>query len=128
IGHYDICKEMNNLVLQGSLLTLFPPNAKNDEVGTYPTTNDFVKCLQQFIEIGFKLSKSVITDILILYEQHLDKIGDTLLEAFQVVRSQTKFEIVGCCVVEAIKVDRHLEKYPVLDFLKTHIEEPCLEL
>ena len=41
-------------------------------------------------------------NILKSYKQHLDKIEDTLLKAFQVVRNQTRFEIV-----EAIKVGRN---------------------
>ena len=65
IGYHNICRDVNNLVLQGSLLILFYPNAKNDEVHVYPTTNGFVERLQQLITVGFKLTKSVMTDILI---------------------------------------------------------------
>ena len=94
IGYYDICRDVNNLVLQGSLLILFHPDVKIEKVHT----NDFVKCLQRFINIGFKLTKSVMTDILTLYEQHLDKIGNTFLEAFQIIRkSNLKLLDVVCC-------------------------------
>jgi len=58
VGYHDICKDVNNLVLQGSLLILFYPNHKNEKACNYPTTNDFVKHIQQLIKIGFKLTTS----------------------------------------------------------------------
>jgi len=79
IGYHDICIDVNNLVLQGSLLILYYPNSKNDEDCASPTMNDFVDRIQQFIKVGFKLTKSVMADILFLYEQHLTKIGATLI-------------------------------------------------
>src|SRR5438874_10040588 len=93
IGYHDICRDVNDLVIQGCILRLFPLNPPVD--WHVPTKRKIVNELNHLINIGFKLTKSAMVNILYLYENKLDIIGDSvLLESFHEVRREPKNVII----------------------------------
>ncbi|CAG8718009.1 1624_t:CDS:1, partial [Scutellospora calospora] len=70
IDYFDICKNMNDLVIQGVILILFLPASIN-------FINDkkiVVKRLKELIELGFALNDKVIFDIFLLQANFLEMI------------------------------------------------------
>ncbi|GBB83847.1 hypothetical protein RclHR1_01050021 [Rhizophagus clarus] len=123
IGYHEICSDVNDLVMQGALLILFPPTPPAD--WERPDTNIVVKRLKQLINLGFKLSASVMEEALHLFGHRLNEIGDTLLEAFQIVhKKKSKSAIASLCLVQAIKPERNHKKIDLLEFLNDRIEQP----
>src|SRR5437764_5909218 len=77
IGYHDICRDVNDLVIQGCILRLFPLNPPvgwND-----PTKKKVVNELNHLVDIGFKLTKSAMVNILCFLENRLDMIVDSIL-------------------------------------------------
>ncbi|RIB08413.1 hypothetical protein C2G38_2211725 [Gigaspora rosea] len=119
IGYIDICKDVNDLVLQGAILILYPPTPTNE--WTRPDVNKINERLSEFLELGFKLTYSLICDILQLFEHRLDDIGETLLESFSFLKRDEYF--FKNCIIEAIKSERNLKKLNLLDFLYNIIKQ-----
>ncbi|GBB90026.1 hypothetical protein RclHR1_01690011 [Rhizophagus clarus] len=112
IGYYEICDDVNDLVIQGALLILFPFTPPND--WECPDVNLVVTRLKQFIDLGFKLTNIVIIDILRLFEHRLDEIGDLLMNSFQKIRNEPRSVIVNSCINDLNNPERNRN---VLKFL-----------
>ncbi|CAH1757779.1 1104_t:CDS:2 [Entrophospora sp. SA101] len=116
IGYYDICRDVNDLVIQGCILRLFPLNTPvgwND-----PSKKIVVNQLRDLIRVGFKLTKAAMVNILCFCENRLDTIGDSImLESFCEVRNEPKIDIIQKCLIEMTQADREV-KSKVLDFLR----------
>ncbi|CAG8716548.1 1181_t:CDS:2, partial [Funneliformis mosseae] len=80
IGYSDICNDVNDLVMQGALLILFPPTPASD--WNCPTVSIVIARLKELIKLGFQLKYIVIVDALHMFEHRLDEIGDILWDAF----------------------------------------------
>jgi hypothetical protein len=123
IGYHEICSDVNDLVMQGALLILFPPTPPAD--WERPDTRTVVKRLKQLINLGFKLTASVMEEALHLFEHRLIEIGDTLLESFQIVhKKKSKSAIASLCLIQAIKPERSHKKTDLLEFLNDRIDQP----
>ena len=85
IEYYDICDDVNDLVMQGALLILFPPTPASD--WTCPSTDTVFSRLDELRNLGFKLKDNVVVDALHMFEHRLDEIGDILWDAFLEIRS-----------------------------------------
>src|SRR5439155_25758025 len=122
IGYHDICRDVNDLVIQECILRLSPLHTP--PVDCYDQTKKkVVNELKHLIGIGFKLTKSAMVNILCLCENRLDMIGDSILiEAFHEVRQEPKSVITQKCLIEITQVDREINKnFKVLDFLISNI-------
>ncbi|RIB11774.1 hypothetical protein C2G38_2202591 [Gigaspora rosea] len=103
IGYYDIVNDVNDHVIQGALLLLFPPIPPKDYV--MPTVKEIVNYLQKLIDLGFDLTAIVILDILQLFENKLNNIGERIIQAFISVRKNEKRdELFKKIVGETIKL------------------------
>ncbi|CAB5378089.1 hypothetical protein RhiirA5_424872 [Rhizophagus irregularis] len=123
IGYYEICSDVNDLVMQGALLILFPPTPPAD--WERPDTKIVVKRLKQLINLGFKLTASVMEEALHLFEHKLNEIGDVLLESFQIIhKKKSKSAIASLCLIQAIKPERSHRKTDLLEFLNDRIDQP----
>ncbi|RIB13269.1 hypothetical protein C2G38_2198339 [Gigaspora rosea] len=120
IGYHGICKDVNDLVMQGAVLILYPPTPPED--WTRPSTKDVSDRLEELIEIGFELSYTIIGDIMQLFEQRLPAIGNTLIEAFIQARNDTKENLLSKCLIEALKPNRKLKGTEVFEFLYRAID------
>ncbi|CAB5387093.1 unnamed protein product [Rhizophagus irregularis] len=72
IGYYEICNDVNDLVMQGALLILFPPTPASD--WSCPSIEMVISRLVELINLGFSLKDNVIIDALRMFEHRLNEI------------------------------------------------------
>lgn len=120
-GYTEICHELNELVMQGALLILFPPTTPSD--WKIPNIQNVVERLQELKGIGFQLTDAVIGDALFLFENRLKEFGDIFMEAFQKVRGESKNILARRCFYEITKRERQIKSTSLLDFLFQHIDQ-----
>jgi hypothetical protein len=120
-GHTEICRDVNELVMQGALLILFPPSPTQD--WKPPTVQKVVERLQELKEIGFQLTDAVIGDAFFLFENRLNDFGDIFMDAFQNVRGEQKSILASRCFYEVTKPERNLKSKVLLEFLFQHINQ-----
>ncbi|CAG8437507.1 12659_t:CDS:1 [Acaulospora colombiana] len=120
IGYVEICRDVNDLVLQGALLILFPPNPLDTYV--QPKVCEIVSKLAELTKLGFHLSTSVMADAFLIFEQKLETIGDVMIKAFQEIQEETCSQIASECLEEIAKPGKNLRNSNVLNFLKNYIE------
>jgi hypothetical protein len=65
IGYYKICGDVNELVMQGALLILFPPTPQND--WECPGVCAIITRLNQLIDLEFKLTDIVMEEAFHLF-------------------------------------------------------------
>ncbi|CAG8805439.1 11947_t:CDS:2, partial [Dentiscutata erythropus] len=83
-----------------------------------PTVKEIVEKLQELIDLGFKPTAAVILDILQLFENRLNNVGERIINSFISVRKNEKREeFYKKIVVEAIKSERNIKKVEVFNFL-----------
>ncbi|CAG8445409.1 11193_t:CDS:1, partial [Scutellospora calospora] len=121
IGYYGICKDVNDLVMQGAVLILYPPTPP--ENWNEPTIKEVTDRLEELIDIGFDLSYTIIGDIIQLFEQRLPTIGNTLIDAFVTARNDKKEELVFKCLIEVLKSSRKLKGIDCFEFLYGAIDK-----
>jgi hypothetical protein len=112
IGYHEICSDVNDLVIQGALLILFPSTPPND--WECPDVNTVVTRLRKFTDLGFKLTNTVINDIFRLFENRLNEIGDLLMNTFQQIRNEPRSVIVSSCINNLNNPERNRN---ILNFL-----------
>ncbi|POG83181.1 hypothetical protein GLOIN_2v1490054 [Rhizophagus irregularis DAOM 181602=DAOM 197198] len=118
IGYYEICNDVNDLVMQGALLILFPPTPASD--WSCPSIEMVISRLAELINLGFSLKDNVIIDALHMFEHRLDEIGDILWDAFLAIRSgENVYSLALKFFREAFKPERNLKKDDLLNFLKS---------
>ncbi|CAG8464906.1 5063_t:CDS:2 [Scutellospora calospora] len=78
IGYFNMCQDLNGLVLQGATLILFPPT--NDLWNN--SKEAIVKRFKELIDLGFELNDKIIYDIFNPYIKKLDRIGGIFLNSF----------------------------------------------
>ena len=119
IGYYEICSDVNELVMQGALLILFPPTPPE-----LPSINDVADRLNQLISFGFQLTDIVMEGALHLFEHRLNEIGDILMDSFQIVHNKSRSDIARSILIQAIKPERNHKKTDLLEFLIDKIDDP----
>jgi hypothetical protein len=121
IGYHEICDDVNDLVMQGALLILFPPTPALDWF--CPTSDTVISRLSELIYLGFKLQDNVIIDALHMFENRLDEIGNILWDAFIIIRnSEHLYSLALKFFREAFKPERNLKKDDLLNFLKSKFD------
>lgn len=121
IGYYEICKDVNDLVMQGALLILFPPTLASD--WSCPSVDTVISRLSELSDLGFRLKENVIIDALHTFEHRLDDIGNILWDAFLTIRSGDTYFLALQFFREALKPERNLKKYDLLNFLKSKFND-----
>ncbi|CAG8603188.1 5982_t:CDS:1 [Funneliformis mosseae] len=121
IGYEEICEDLNDLVLRGALLILFPSAPSSDWV--CPTVSNVISRLNDLISLGFILKDSVIIDALHMFEHRLDEIGNILWSVFCTIRfSETIDSLALNFFREALKPERNLKKDYLINFLKSKFD------
>ncbi|CAG8464028.1 1921_t:CDS:2 [Acaulospora morrowiae] len=92
IGYYQICSDVNDLVMQGALLILFPPTPSCGYV--CPDVNRVNERLEELIKPGFDLTYNVIGDIMQIFENRLSDVGGIFLESFVKIKGITVKELL----------------------------------
>ena len=102
IGYVDICSNINEPVLEGAMLILFPPSPPTEWI--CPPVEKVVMRLNELIELGFELSDYVVVNILQIFEHRLDDIGEIIWNAFTTIRTgDTTFSFVFGLFQEAFE-------------------------
>ncbi|CAG8551808.1 4013_t:CDS:1 [Paraglomus brasilianum] len=126
IGYNEIVHDVNDLVMQGSLLILYPPTPTACWVK--PGLDQVVKQLKDLQNIGFKLTDGLIGDALVLFEHRLKDIGEVLIDAFVIVRDLNSNTILSTCLRELLHPDKSLKRHDVLDYILDRIDDPQFEI
>ncbi|GBB83845.1 hypothetical protein RclHR1_01050019 [Rhizophagus clarus] len=125
IGYYEICIDLNDLVMQGALLILFPPTPPANWI--CPNVDTVVKRLKQLIDLGFQLSDVVMEDSFHIFEHRLDRFGDILMDSFHRIHNSSKSSIASSCIIQAIKPERNHRNFDLLEFLLSKIGDEQIE-
>ncbi|CAG8513692.1 12866_t:CDS:1 [Cetraspora pellucida] len=115
IGYYEICNDVNDLVMQGALLIFYPPNPSADWV--QPDVEIISKRLTELLDLGFQLSYTVIGSILYLFEDRLEGIGETLVKSFISVKQDSRDNLLNRCLIETLRPKHSSNKPQVWNFL-----------
>jgi hypothetical protein len=121
IGYYEICCDLNELVMQGALLILFPPTPPTNWI--CPNVDIVVKRLKQLIDLGFQLNDVVMEDSLHIFEHRLDRFGNILVDSFHTIHQRSKSSIASSCITQAIKPERNHRRTDLLEFLINKIDD-----
>ncbi|GBB93894.1 hypothetical protein RclHR1_02250004 [Rhizophagus clarus] len=81
IGYHEICEDINDLVIQGVYLILFPLNP-NQQNWICPDDETISKRLKLFLDLGFKLDNKTVKSVIYLFNDRLSEIGDVILKSF----------------------------------------------
>ncbi|CAG8599028.1 8480_t:CDS:1 [Paraglomus brasilianum] len=121
-GYHEVVAETNDIVIRGSLLFLY----RQEYEEWVPELKQVVEKLSDLQSYGFKLTDKLVGDALRLFENRLDfaNIGETLVEAFAIVRKQLKEDILIICLTELLHPKRHVEQYDSLDFIISRVNKP----
>src|ERR1051325_9680071 len=122
IGYHEICSDVNELVMQGALLILFPPTPPND--WEIPGINVVVNRLRQLIVLGFQLTDIVMEESFHLFEHRLNEFGDILMDSFQIIHNKLRPDIACACLIQTIRPERSHRKTDLLEFLIDRIDRP----
>jgi hypothetical protein len=122
IGYHEICSDVNELVMQGALLTLFPPTPPTNWI--IPDVNAIVIRLRQLLDLGFQLTEIVMEEAFHLFEHRLNEIGDLLINSFQEIRKESISNIARSCLIQTIRPERNHKKVDLLEFLINRIDQP----
>ncbi|GBC04912.1 hypothetical protein RclHR1_05940003 [Rhizophagus clarus] len=98
IGYNEICSDLNELVVEGSLLVYLPPNPPDNWV--CPSANDIAESLQNLFNLGFRLTDKVIEESINLFESRINTVGEALLNAFSKLRGSTTPTIVESTLIK----------------------------
>ncbi|EXX55868.1 uncharacterized protein OCT59_010611 [Rhizophagus irregularis] len=121
IGYHRICSDVNDLVMQGAFLILFPPTPPTNWI--IPDIDSVVTRLRQLLAVGFQLTETVMEAAFQLFEHRLDEIGDLLMDSFQNIRKEPKSVIACSCLIQTAKPERKHKKFDLLEFLIKYIDD-----
>ncbi|CAG8515545.1 5751_t:CDS:1 [Scutellospora calospora] len=119
IGYFEICEDVNDLVIQGAILILFPPA---QPLGwTKPSVKDVKERLDTLIDLGFQLNYNIIIDILHLFEHRLDDIGKILIDSFAEIKQETQECFLRRSLIETLRPNVNLKKPEISNFIYKHL-------
>ncbi|RIA88719.1 hypothetical protein C1645_806649 [Glomus cerebriforme] len=87
IGYHEVCKDLNDKVMKGLFLLLFPNNTSANWV--YPTLEFIVDKLRTLVELGFELNDDVIKEIINLFETKINIIGELMVNSIYTIRGKS---------------------------------------
>ncbi|CAG8790687.1 43535_t:CDS:2, partial [Gigaspora margarita] len=92
--------DVNDLVLQGALLILFPPAQPS---GWIKHNAKVVKArLIELIDLDFQLNNSIIIDIFHFFESRLDDIVKILVKSFKEIKQEPQDHFLRRCLNETL--------------------------
>ncbi|RIA84691.1 hypothetical protein C1645_808657 [Glomus cerebriforme] len=89
IGYHEICQDVNNLVMTGVFLILFP-----SILPTFPTPSEYpdefaiFQRVKIFTDFGFVLHNHTVRDVVYSLSDKLAVIGDVLFKSFKLIRNE----------------------------------------
>jgi hypothetical protein len=87
IGYYDICQDLNQLVIEGFFISIFPNNPPPD--WKRPDESTIINRLKDFTDRGFRITNDITRDIFLLLEHKLPEIGQVLVEVFKIINKKS---------------------------------------
>ncbi|CAI2174320.1 20319_t:CDS:2 [Funneliformis geosporum] len=122
IGYSEICDDFNELVFQGSFLTLYPPTKNQD--WSFPEFDDIFPKFKKLVEIGFRLNDNIIVDVLQFYEHDLVELGELLWKIFCTIRSdEPESTFIFGLFKAAFDPNRCHGREYILNFLKSKTKD-----
>ena len=115
MGYHGIYGDVNELAIPGAILLIYPPNPPSDWEPPFPCM--IITRLKRLVNMGFRLTDGSMEEVLHTLEHRLDKVGDYVMETFQLIRNESKSDIASSCLVPAIKPDRDHQKTDLLQYL-----------
>ncbi|RIB08339.1 hypothetical protein C2G38_2045247 [Gigaspora rosea] len=115
IGYYEICYDVNDLVMQGALLIMFPQQPSSRWY--MPDIKTINARLTELIEVGFQLTYCVILNILLVFEKRLEQIGKVLLESFAEIKHESLVNLLRNCLIEILNPKLKFKSQVVLNFI-----------
>jgi hypothetical protein len=122
IGYHEVCRDINELVMQGALLILFLSNPPSN--WECPSVNVVITRLKPLVDLGFQLTDIVMEEAFHSFESRLNEIGDILMNSFHMIHNKSISAIARSCLIQAIKPERSHKKTDLLEFLIDKIEDP----
>ncbi|RIB21971.1 hypothetical protein C2G38_2033973 [Gigaspora rosea] len=115
IGYHEICYDVNDLVMQGALVIMFPPQLSSK--WSMPDSKTINARLTELIEVGFQLTYCAILNILLFFEKRLEQIGKILLESFAEIKHESLESLIRNCLLEKNNTKLKFKSQPVLNFI-----------
>ncbi|CAG8465844.1 22870_t:CDS:10 [Gigaspora margarita] len=88
IGCYEIVEYVNDLLLQGALLILYPPNPMPGFI--LPPQEAIVRRLKELVSMGVRIDDESVYNVLYLMSRRLQVVGNDILQSFIIVVSNGK--------------------------------------
>ncbi|CAG8542321.1 1037_t:CDS:1 [Paraglomus occultum] len=116
IGYHEITKDLENPVVQLTLLNLYSTG-----VASVQLVAEKLCDLKLF---GFPLIDALIGNAILLFEHKLIDVGESLIEGFATARKLSKTNILDICLTELLDPARALEQYDALDYVINSVSDP----
>ncbi|CAG8754778.1 14394_t:CDS:1, partial [Funneliformis mosseae] len=75
----------------------------------------------------FQLTSNVMEEVLHLFENRLNEIGDLLMESFEIILMKSTSDVASSCLIQAIKPERNFKKTDLLEFLIKRVDKRALK-
>ncbi|CAG8568111.1 10182_t:CDS:1 [Scutellospora calospora] len=121
IGYYEICHDVNDLVMQGALLIIFPPTPSSGWLK--PDIKIINARLTELIELGFQLTYHVIIEIFLGFESRLEQIGIILIESFADIKHESRVNFLRKCLIETFNPKLKFKNQNILNFFYKYLPD-----
>ncbi|RIA79566.1 hypothetical protein C1645_845495 [Glomus cerebriforme] len=91
IGYHEVCRDLNDIVIKGMFMMLFPMTPPANWVR--PTPEFLAEKLKELIDIGFELNDDVIKSSIKIFKPKFDVMGETMIDSFVIIRGEHATEI-----------------------------------
>ncbi|GBC04014.1 hypothetical protein RclHR1_05470005 [Rhizophagus clarus] len=104
IGYNEVCSDLNEIVVEGTLLVCLPPNPPDNWI--CPSTDDIIERLQKLFKLGFRLTDRIIEESINLFESRINIVGEPLLNAFSKIQGNSTPAIVKSTLTKIRKTGK----------------------
>src|SRR6185312_4231230 len=94
IGYHEITNDLENPVVQLTLLNLYSTNV--------PSGQAVAEKLCDLQLIGFLLTDTLVGNAILLFKKRLVDVGKSLIESFSIARNLSKGDILDICLIELL--------------------------
>ncbi|CAG8755391.1 17371_t:CDS:1 [Cetraspora pellucida] len=119
IGYHEICEDINDFVIKGALLILFPSAQPSRWI--MPDVNSVKEQLTELIDLGFQLNYSIIFDIFQFFESRLDDIGKFLIDSLTEIKQEPQDCFVRKCLAEAQNPAKLKKNSNIINFFAKYL-------
>ncbi|RIB21098.1 kinase-like domain-containing protein [Gigaspora rosea] len=133
IGYHDIVYDINDLVIEEAFHMLFPSGQTTSYI--MPSEERITQILQQLLGFGFKLTYSVIFDLIQFFEPKLNDIGERIFNFFILIQEndprnlystqELRKDFFTKIVIEAIKPKSNFKNIESLKVIYKSIGLEC---